>query len=113
MSRRSRGSLPASGVGKVQGGNRHGLSLGQIEAMRARQRGCCAVCGAELGLVPVVDHDHALARLHGHPERRGCSRCVRALLCRDCNLMLGHAKDSPETLEAAAGYLRLTRALRS
>lgn len=31
---------------------------------------------------------------------------VRALLCRSCNTLLGYAKDSAETLERAAEYLR-------
>jgi hypothetical protein len=104
---RKRGSLPVSGVGKVQGSTRHGLTPSQIEGMRHRQQNRCSICLSELPMVPTVDHDHALAGLHGHGTRFGCPRCVRGLLCRDCNLMLGHARDSVETLRAAVTYLRL------
>jgi hypothetical protein len=31
---------------------------------------------------------------------------VRGLLCTSCNRMIGHAGDNPESLEAAAAYLR-------
>jgi hypothetical protein len=107
VSRRSqqrRGSIPLAG--EVSGGaNRHGLTTLQIEAMRRDQRGACAVCGAPLPLVPLVDHDHRLARLHGHRTDRGCARCVRALLCNPCNLMIGNARELPRVLRAGAAYL--------
>lgn len=77
-----------------------------IEAMRFRQRDRCAICLAQLPLVPAVDHDHRLAVLHGHRETTGCPRCVRGLLCPQCNLILGYAVDRPEILDRAAAYLR-------
>lgn len=73
------------------------------------QRGLCAVCLRALPDPPAVDHDHELASTHPHPVTRGCQRCVRGLLCDDCNLMLGRARDEPETLEAGARYLRAWR----
>lgn len=39
-----------------------------------------------------VDHDHVTG-------------AVRALLCHNCNFMLGHAKDRPDLLMVAAAYL--------
>lgn len=51
----------------------------------------CAICKQETKLV--VDHDHASGK-------------IRGMLCRYCNLGLGHFKDSSELLRAAAKYLR-------
>ena len=69
---------------------RYGLSVMQHKEILDSQNGCCAICGKKAPLV--VDHDHADAT-------------VRGLLCNQCNLMLGHAADTPATLIAAAKYL--------
>lgn len=104
--------LPRVGVGKLQGSPRHGFTVAQIEAARQAQKGQCAVCLRELPEVPIVDHDHALARMHGHPETRGCRLCARALLCEDCNLGLGRFRDDPEVLRRAALYIEFFKKAR-
>lgn len=86
----------------------HRLPPGAVEGMLARQDGRCLICRRDLDRY-VVDHDHTLARLHGHDEAHGCPRCVRALLCPRCNGLLGAAGDDPETLERAAAYVRTAR----
>jgi hypothetical protein len=55
----------------------------------------------------------AICRLSIRPEGRGThldhchtSGQARGLLCSGCNVGLGNYKESPETLEAAARYLR-------
>jgi hypothetical protein len=40
-----------------------------------------------------IDHCHA-------------TNALRGLLCKDCNRAIGMFRDSPETLEQAAAYLR-------
>jgi len=50
----------------------------------------CMICGAKSTLH--VDHDEA-------------KRVIRGLLCKHCNLGLGHFRDDPELLRAAADYL--------
>lgn len=75
----------------------YGITLSDWEEMFAEQGGKCAVCGqvegAERYANLAVDHCH----VHGH---------VRGLLCNSCNRGLGMFRDDPETLEAAAAYLR-------
>ena len=64
----------------------------------AQQGGTCAICGRPLelsGRGTHVDHCHA-------------SGLTRGVLCRECNLMLGFAKDRPWVLRAAAEYLEST-----
>lgn len=61
----------------------------------------CAICGsAELGVTKT-----------GKPRKLALDHChatgeVRELLCTNCNLMLGNARDSAEILELGAAYIR-------
>lgn len=111
MSRRSqqrRGSLPLAGDTLAR--TRYGLSAKAVASMLHSQAGACAICGRPIdGSAVVVDHDHLLAATHPHADDRGCRACVRQLLCNDCNLMLGHARDSPDVLRAAAAYVAMWR----
>lgn len=66
------------------------------------QQGRCAICSVESNLPLHIDHDHTCC-----PEKsRSCGKCVRQLLCGNCNNMLGRAFDSTKILESAANYLR-------
>lgn len=70
----------------------YGLSEEEYETLVA-QFPICPICAQDFGSRgPVVDHDHTTG-------------AVRGLLCHPCNLLLGHAKDDPTTLIAAADYL--------
>jgi len=71
--------------------HRFKLSLACYEALRKEQQDSCAICGDKARLE--IDHCHRT----GH---------IRGLLCRRCNLMLGHAMDSPEILKRAADYIK-------
>lgn len=51
-----------------------------------------------------IDHEHVNDYDKLTPEQKGVY--VRALLCSNCNLMLGLCRDQPEILERAAIYLR-------
>lgn len=70
---------------------KYGVSPALVEEMKLTQGGACAICK----VVPKrfhVDHDHSSGK-------------VRSLLCNNCNLALGHLKDSPTLARAAAAYL--------
>jgi hypothetical protein len=72
----------------------YGLSPEAWDALLAKQNGACAICKKDLrdDVMTVVDHDHETG-------------AVRGILCRTCNLGLGHLKDNPELLRAALAYL--------
>ena len=91
-----------------RGGNRHGLTPQQQDAILREQGYVCRICRrADPGPGGWhIDHDHELAAGHNHPADRGCPYCVRGFLCSACNAMLGFARDNPATLAAAIGYLR-------
>lgn len=87
---------------------RQGLSSDEIAARFRLQEGLCMLCRKPM-VSPVVDHDHALAALHGHAPEDGCRRCFRWLCCDPCNRGLGAFRDDPDSLERAAALLRLFR----
>lgn len=79
---------------------RYRITAHDYRQMLAAQGGTCAICDR----VPAefcIDHDHGCC-----PERkRSCGKCIRGLLCPDCNGALGLMADAPERLRRAASYL--------
>lgn len=78
------------------------MTLADYEAMLASQGGGCAVCGSP---PPSdrrlhVDHDHSCC-----DKKYTCGKCVRGLLCLNCNAALGHVRDNKETLVKLIDYL--------
>jgi AAA domain/Recombination endonuclease VII/Homeodomain-like domain len=73
----------------------YGITFDDFDAMVARQGGLCILCGKRPALL-CVDHCHATNR-------------VRALLCGNCNSMLGFSGDDLELLDDGAFYLRIFR----
>lgn len=76
---------------------KYGITLKQYRKLFKLQNGVCAICKITLGETP----------WHGayidHCRRTGK---VRGLLCINCNLLLGHAKDKVNTLREAIKYLK-------
>lgn len=75
--------------------NTYGLADGEYDLLFKRQLGTCAICLRATGATRQlsVDHDHKTGE-------------VRGLLCRPCNNMLGHARDSDMFFYRAARYLQ-------
>lgn len=85
---------------------RHGMKIGDLYAMYARQRGRCYLCKVRLAadlVGAVIDHDHSCC-----DTKPGCGKCVRGIACARCNILIGMAKDSPELLRRAATNLAAT-----
>jgi len=82
--------------------------------LSTQQGGVCALCqrpetwkhpksGALYRLA--VDHDHSCKR---HGLKKACRWCIRGLLCRNCNRMIGHAEEAgPLVTVRFADYLGL------
>lgn len=64
-----------------------------------KTKNSCDICG-EQGSRLVFDHDHVCC-----PDGRACGKCIRGVLCNGCNSVLGHSRDSKETLHRAIKYL--------
>lgn len=81
-----------------------GLSLAEIAALEAR--GKCDLCGTTTpgGRNWHIDHDHACCT---GPYQ--CGKCVRGLLCANCNLGLGYIPEDDATDWAGAAIAYLAR----
>lgn len=81
---------------------RYSLTVNDYDALLQSQDGKCAVCRSDNPGVRGwhIDHDHTCCN-----GRFSCGRCVRGLLCGQCNLGLGIFQDDPERLLRARDYL--------
>lgn len=74
--------------------------INHIQLLEHWGDGTCRICGTADH--PAMDHDHACC-----PGGNGvkCGKCVRGLLCRNCNIALGRLEDSRGRLLQAVAYL--------
>ena len=73
------------------------------EKMLVSQNFSCAICGAHQSTQNkafAVDHDHSCC-----DGKKSCGKCIRGLLCFECNIGLGKFKDDKELLIRALAYL--------
>ncbi len=84
----------------------YGITIDEYDALYEFQGGRCALCRIATGKSRrlSVDHDHKCTA--GHDPKLGCQDCVRGLLCRPCNNLLGVARDSIDYLLRAIRYLK-------
>lgn len=72
----------------------YGIQPEDYDRLYAQQGGRCFICQRATGRTKrlAVDHDHATG-------------LVRGLLCKQCNWLLGHARDNPAMILRAVEYL--------
>lgn len=73
---------------------KYGITLKEYDEMFHAQGGRCAGCG----IMPTSDKPLAIDHCHKSSK-------VRGLLCSNCNLALGNAKDNTNTLKNLIVYL--------
>lgn len=84
----------------------YSISEDEYDQILEFQGGVCFICGPITGRNGTsknlsVDHDHACCN-----GPKSCGRCVRAVLCSDCNrYVLGHLRDNIEALQRAIEVL--------
>lgn len=78
------------------------MEVEDYERLLAAQGGVCRIClkACPSGRRLAVDHDHACC-----PGKVTCGKCIRGLLCTNCNKGLGHFMDDPDLLDRAKEYL--------
>lgn len=72
---------------------KYGVSPDCFTLMLAVQQNACGICEEIFSKEPHIDHNHSTGE-------------VRGLLCQQCNLGLGHFKDSSDLLRGALEYLQ-------
>lgn len=81
-----------------------------FESLWAAQKGLCYLCSDPLDREAAkaihLDHDHRCC-----PLGRSCERCRRGLACKDCNRLIGIARDNPARLRHIADALEAANAL--
>jgi len=86
---------PMKRAGDVR--RRYGLSLETYNQMMDEQKGRCAICGE----LPTNGKGNTLHVDHNHKTKK-----VRQLLCHNCNLSLGYAKEDTTILSKMIEYLK-------
>lgn len=81
----------------------YGLGEHDYGYLYEAQNGTCAICERATGATRrlSVDHDHKCCN-----GPVSCGACVRGLLCRPCNDLLGHCRDDWRMLARAIRYLQ-------
>ena len=79
---------------------KYGLTLETFDALFASQNRRCALCNINTCRQWNIDHDHKCCS-----TTKTCGKCIRGILCNNCNTMLGHAHDSIDILKLGIKYL--------
>jgi len=78
----------------------YGILPEQFEALLLDQKGLCAICACALVVDAPVGTANSACVDHCH-----VTGCIRGLLCRKCNIGIGHLQESPQVLRSALQYL--------
>lgn len=82
--------------------DKYRLSPEQYQTMVASQNGICAACGESPTGTLHVDHDHGCC-----PGTKSCGNCLRGLVCRRCNRVMGMCEDAPSIIRSLVHYINL------
>jgi hypothetical protein len=79
---------------------RYSLSVEQYAELLESQENKCRICSQEFDRSPHIDHDHTCCS-----GAYSCGKCVRGLLCYNCNAGIGQFSDNLDLLKNAVKYL--------
>jgi hypothetical protein len=90
-------------VGHHHNIKRYGLTIDDYVNLEKSQNGVCKICGEPEKHKKrlSIDHDHSCCF-----GPKSCGKCIRGLLCSNCNTVLGQVKDNKEILQKMINYLK-------
>jgi len=80
---------------------RHGLTKEQYDKLMKKHDGKCHSCKDRLAIN--IDHDHSCCS----SQRSSCGKCIRGILCSQCNTALGLLNDEPKKIKSLLKYIGL------
>lgn len=89
---RSRKRKRSARTHELRLGKVYGITAEDYQAVCRMQAGTCFICRRAKGISKrlAVDHDHDRAEFEcGHERDMACRNCIRALLCGQCNELVG------------------------
>jgi hypothetical protein len=87
-------------LGHIRNVRKYGIDVEDYINMLKNQDYACAICKRKTEKRLAVDHDHNCCA-----GENSCGKCIRGLLCFDCNIALGMLKDNIATLTRMINYL--------
>jgi hypothetical protein len=78
----------------------YGITRQEWEWLYAKQKGRCSLCKEVDTRCLSIDHDHSCCG-----SARACKKCIRGLLCSNCNRMLGFVDGKAALRRRFADYL--------
>lgn len=76
----------------------YNLTVEAYATILNQQGSACKICGVKEKIH--IDHDHACCKFE-----KSCGKCIRGLICKNCNYLLANARDNVEILKKAVEYL--------
>lgn len=79
---------------------RYGITIQILNKYLKLQKNKCKCCNILLKNNYKIDHDHLCC-----PKVGSCGKCIRGILCNNCNLSLGLNKENIKILQGQIKYL--------
>ena len=79
----------------------YGLTPESFQRLMDSQEIRCKICTITFQETPHIDHDRSCC-----PGTGSCGKCIRGLLCRECNVGIGMLGDDPALLQAALDHVK-------
>jgi hypothetical protein len=82
---------------------RHNITKDTYNNLLNKYDGKCWIC--KISNASHIDHNHLCCS----GNRSSCGKCIRGILCSNCNTAIGLLKDSELLLDEAKKYLKMER----